>query len=82
MSDFRLKVVYENPFHEEIMKVEAENTAEARAMCFDIIQEYEDKLKRLEYKNIYVSKAMLSCELIERHWKDVLMCLPKLEDEV
>lgn len=82
MSDFKLKVVYENPRHEEIVEVNAENTASARALCSEIIVEREDALKKLESNNIYISRRLVSCELMERDWREVLMCLPRLEDEV
>lgn len=65
MSAFKIKLFYENPNHEEIVDVIADSSESARNVCSEMIGRYEENMRRLESKNIYVSRRLLFCGLAD-----------------
>lgn len=63
MALFKLLMAHEGSSYEEILEVEAKNSAEARKMCEDFVIKNRERIEWLTSRNIYDSRIVRSCEL-------------------
>lgn len=82
LAVFKMSIKYEGPSCEEVVEFRAQNTSEAKLECDRIFSEACEARISMEKRNVYCSKRVVSCILLDRDWRDVLMCLPKLEDNI
>jgi hypothetical protein len=82
LAVFKVSVKYESQCHDEVVEIIAKNTPEAMAECRRMFEESERIRAFRESRNVYCSKRVVSFDLLERPWREVLMCLPNLEDNV
>lgn len=82
MRTFKAVVAYENPICEETVELEARSEAEARSMCEAMMAEFGARMEALESANVYCSKKAVSCQIVERGWREQILCSGLLEDDV
>lgn len=76
---FKLSIVYQNNI-EEIIEIQAANTAEAVKKCKEIKEEHDKFISRIESRNIYTNKIIKSCSVCRVYWREELSdCLNDLE---
>lgn len=63
MALFKLSVAYEGRSSEEIVEVEAKNSAEARRACEELVIKNKERMEWLTSRNVYDSRIVRSCEL-------------------
>lgn len=71
MADFRLVVRFENPRYSVAYKVRADSPEDARSACGRVVGLYEERVRRLESLNIFMSRRMVDCRLASESENDV-----------
>lgn len=82
MPNFNLILRYENPRCEEIVSVEAPNSAAARDVCKSIKKDIEARISFLESVNVYCSRVLRSCELAPRTRQEEMDSLSFLKGDI
>lgn len=82
LPNFNLILRYENPRCEEVVSVEAPNSAAAREACRSIKEDIEARISFLESVNVYCSKVLMSCDLAPRTRQEEMDSLSFLKGDV
>lgn len=82
MAVFKVAVRCESPSHDHVVEINARNTPDAEAECKKMFVDYERARLTWESRNVFCSMRIVSFDLVNRPWREVLMCLPSLEDKV
>jgi len=72
LATFNIIVSHNNGERCEI-KVQAENSVEARRVCEEIKSKNKDMLERWETMNVFATKRIEDCVLCPRDWRDELL---------
>jgi hypothetical protein len=82
LPNFNVILKYENPLFEEVVSVEAVNSADAREVCRFMKESIEARMSFLESVNVYCSKVLKSCDLASRTRQEELESLSFLKEDV
>ena len=82
MPHFKMVFRYENPSAEETVVFAAPDRRSAEEACGSAMAEREALYARMESRNVYCSRRLVSCSLAKRGWREELLCVASSEDHV
>lgn len=60
----KIKLVYDNPKHEQIIDLNPKSKEEASLRCEEIMDSNKKMIDRFEKSNIFVSQKLMYCEVV------------------
>jgi len=82
LAVFRVAVRFESRIHDKVIEISARNTAHVAEECERMLAESEKIRALRESRNVYCSRRVVSFDLMERPWRDVLMCLSDSKNDI
>ena len=73
MAKFKISVRYENFSCEEVIEIEAKTLGEVKRKCEEIKQENLNLIEVYKSKNIYTTRIIKECYILNYNWQDELL---------
>ena len=89
MATYKIKIEYENSSIFEIVEIKSENRRDAEKKCREFYNEKHALIESMSKKNIFTSKIIKSCSLVEptiqeslQVWLEIEKIFKKSENDV
>lgn len=82
LAKFKVLIRFESRVHDEVIEISAKNSAHAAEECERMLADADKVRLWRESKNVYCSRRAISFDLLAGPWREDLMCLSNLEDNV